>query len=118
MFELWVVLQYLGFGPALTQQLDDELDGNPRPLDDRLADEDIGVQFDSLLPVRGSLYVRTIWNQEEERFQSCLNLVARAHTRSGLHRAMPVSPRLDARRVRHGPATCAGVLFDVHHRTG
>jgi len=71
-FELRAVLQDLGFSPALTQQLNDELDGNPRPLDDRLTDEDLGVQFNSLLPVNGPLYVRTAWNQG----QSCSNLSA------------------------------------------
>jgi hypothetical protein len=49
--QLRVVLKYLSLGPAFAEQLDDELDRNPSPPDDRFAHQHCRVDFDSSVPV-------------------------------------------------------------------
>src|SRR5262245_6903630 len=49
-----VLADDLFYGPAATEQVDDKLHGNPRSLDNRLADKDSRINRDSVLPVHDS----------------------------------------------------------------
>jgi hypothetical protein len=51
--QLRIVLENIRFGPPLTEEVDDQLDGQSGPSDDRLAYEDLWIDDDALLPGHG-----------------------------------------------------------------
>ena len=46
-----ITVENLSVGPACRQKINDHLDRNPRPFDDRFADKDSRVERDAVTPV-------------------------------------------------------------------